>query len=635
MTISNNYWYNTPDRTAELITSAVRNCADQHSSRRADDALFQLMYGQRDIFGSGETTLRYDPDKLSYNICRAVVNTAQAHIAANKSRPVFLTNDADWTLARKAQKCELAVNAVFYANNYYKLRSLAFVDAAVSSVGALKVFGDNGAVKIERVFPGELLVDIREGYYGDPPNLYQCKLIDKNVLKSHYPTASWAIDSTTTGDMGLFQWLGYESTDNQALVMEAWHLPDSKGKGGKHVIAVRNGVLFEEDWNRPEFPFGFYRWETRQAGWYGMGIVEELRYYQRSLNFLDIRIKDMIHANSRSTLVVPHGAKANIEHISNNPRDILRIATAGEKPYVWVSNAVPPELWQERKDIINSAFLQIGVNRMQMAGEKPPGIQAAVALRELNDQGSKRFRLKIQDIEQLDIDVAKLVINELKFMAEKDELTPIKSRVKKRHGTYFEDVDWTKVALEEDDYHLEVQSASSLPQSTAGRIQTVQDWYEAGFIDQKAAKALLDFPDLDAYSSLDLASHEIILDNIESIIEDGVYVFPEPTDDLELSIQLATQSYNKYRLRKAPTDRLELLLQYIDDVKHWQEEALKGANEMQQIAAGVPSAVSGIRAQLPGGGTNYEAARLLETGTAIQQGQQPTGGPTPAPQPQR
>jgi hypothetical protein len=535
---------------------------------------------------------------------------------------------------RKAQKCEQAVNAVFYDQHYHRLSQQVFVDAAVCSLGAIKVYNRDGKVVLERVFPGELLVDVREGYYGKPPNLYQVKLVDKSALKDHYPKASYEIDSSNSGDMGLFEWLGYESTADQVLVMEGWHLPDATGKGGRHLIAVRNGVLFEEKWTRDHFPFAEYRWERRQAGWYGMGIVEELRIHQRSLNYIDTRIREMMHINSRSTLVVSTKAKPNLDHLANDPRMVLQISGMQEKPYLWTANAVPSEWWQERENIIKSAFLQIGVNRMQMAGEKPPGIQAAVALRELNDQGSQRFRIKIQDHEQLSIDTAKLIICEFKDMAEKGELKSIKAKFKKRQTTLLEDIDWKEVALDDDEYRLEVQSASSLPDSTPGRIQTVQDWYQAGFITQQEAKALLDFPDLDAYKSLDLASYEIILDSIESIIEDGEYVFPEPTDDLELAIKLATQSYNKYRLRKAPGESLELLLQYIDDVKHWQEQAMQGANEMQQLAAGMTPAISGIRQQLPGGGSTYEAARMLEAGSAIQQGQQPTGGPTPPPQQQ-
>jgi hypothetical protein len=526
-------------------------------------------------------------------------------------------------------KNEQAVRAIFYDQNYYKLSGQAFIDAAVSSIGGIKVFFRDGKVRLERVYPGEILVDQRETYHQHSKhNIYQVKLIVKDRLKEMFPGHESAIDKAQTGEMGLFTWLGY-STDldnQQILVIEAYHPADEDGKGGKHTISIRNQVLFSEDWTRETAPFAFYRWETRQAGFFGMGIVEELRPAQRTINRFDQRINHMMQF-SQSKLVVSSQARINPEHINNDTSTVLQVAAMSERPVVWNPNMVPPEWWQERERIKEDAFRQIGVNRMQMSGEKPPGIQAAVALRELNDQGSRRFRIKVQDFEQFAIDTARLIVQELNDAAERGDLKPITVRSKKRNLTLIEDVDWKDVALEEGSYEMQVQSASSLPDSTPGRIQTVQDWYSAGFINQQEAKQLLEFPDLEAFQSLDLAPYHVQLDNLETIIEDGEYVFPEPTDDLELALKLAALSYNKYRLRKAPVDRLELLLQYIDDVKYWQDVAMQGAAGPQRMAAEVAPAIAGLQETMPGGPGAYEAAAMLRAGAGVAG---PGAGPPPA-----
>jgi len=596
------------------------SCANQHVARRRDDALFLKMYGQRDIYGAGETSAEYDPDKLSFNLSRAVVSTAQAHIGSIRTKPRFQTSDANWSLSRRARVCEDAVKAIFYQQKYYDLATMVFQDAAVCSLGGIKIYPRDGEVQLERVYPGEILVDIRESYYGHPKNLYQVKLVDKYVLSDMFPAKEFDINrSVGSGrEANLFGWLGYEMGIDQVLVVEGWHLPDGKGKGGRHVLSVRHAVLHDERWAHKTFPFAFYRWEERAVGFYGMGIVEELRAYQRSLNYLDKRIRDMIHFNSISKLVVPGAGKVNIEQLSNDPAEIIKIASVGERPFSWVANAVPPELFAERQRIIDQAFLQTGMNRMLMAGEKPAGITAAVALRELNDQGSKRFMIKVQQYEQLAVDTAKLIVTVLS-LGESGVAKPIWISRKKRSATVYETVNWKDVALEPDEYRLEVQPASALPDSTAGRNQTVQDWLSAGLINVQEAKQLLEFPDLDAFQSLDLAPYHVILDAIESIVEDGEYVFPEPTDDLDLALKLATLSYSKFRLRKAPSDRLELLLQYVDDVKHWQEQAMMGANEMQQMAAGMAPAISGLQQQLPGGGNASQMAGLLTAGSTMRQ----------------
>ena len=624
------HWYDDTPQAAEFLQQTIAKCSNDHRSRRRNDALFCRMYGLDDMYGAGVSELQnLDPDKLRFNLVRAVTKTAQAHIGTIRPKPKFQTNDGDWSLSRKAKKCEDAVRSIFYDQKYHKLSSQVFIDACVNSLGAIKVYAKDGKVHLERVFPGEILVDLREAYHGQPKNLYQCKLVDKDLLIEQYPSKKFLIESNGSGDLDLFSWIKYDISVNQVLVVEAWHLPDSNGKGGRHTIAIRNAVLFSEEWTRDSFPFAFYRWETRQAGFYGMGIVEELRTAQQNLNAIDIRINRMMRFASVSKIVIPRTGKINTEELDNDSERVVTWSGQGPQPTVWRADAVPNEWWQERQRIIEFAFQQIGVNRMQMSGEKPPGIQAAIALRELNDVGSKRFRQNIYEFEQLSIDTAVQIIACLKDMAEKGTAKPIKAKVKKRTTTLFEDIDWAEVALDPDEYRLEVQSASSLPDSTPGRTQTVQDWYSAGFINQLEAKQLLQFTDIEGFQNLDLAPYHVVLDNIESIIEDGIYRFPEPTDDLDLSIKLAGLSYSKFRLRNAPVDRLELLLQYIDDVKYLQEQALAGASHAQQLAAGITPAVTGMRQQLPGGGTSYEAAKLLESAGAMGQGGG-GGGPMPA-----
>jgi hypothetical protein len=109
-------------------------------------------------------------------------------------------------------------------------------------------------------------------------------------------------------------------------------------------------------------------------------------------------------------------------------------------------------------------------------------------------------------------------------------------------------------------------------------------------------KALLDIPDIERFRSLDLAAYRTVLDAVERMIEDGEEVLPEPTDDLNLSQKLCTQSYTHFKLRKAPEDRLELLRNYLTDVESLIAQAAQAAAAAQAapsqqgaMGAGAPS----------------------------------------------
>lgn len=604
-------WYRAESYdVASTLSSTVSHIGEQLSSRRRDDELFMKMFGSYDISGMGESLPQYAPQKsLRFNLVKSATLTAQAHIGASKPFPAFVTSDADWELVKKARACEQAIKGVFHYTDFYQTASDVFLDATVASLGAVKVYLKAGRIHIDRVFPGELLVDVQEGLYGKPQNLYQVKLVDTDALAERFPKLASSIPFASTGDNGLFSWIDWSQKENLILVIEGWHLPSWDAKkdkyvGGRHVIATQNTVLVEEEWKRDTFPFAFYRWGRRLFGFYGYGIVEQLREQQRTINRLDSRINSIIHNLSVGHMVVwdNPNARVNTEHLTNSPLDIIKIKGTGQPPTIMSQNAVPTELWQMRQETIQDGYNEIGINEMQSRGERPKGVDSAVALREVQDAGSRRFRPKTQAFEGFVLETARLVIRELHDASERGDKLTIQAKKKRGTITLLEQINWKEVALKDEEYRLELVPRSSLPDSSAGRKQTVEDWYRAGFIDAKEARYLLEFPDLDRFNSLDLSAHEIILDSIEVMIEDGEYVFPEPTDDLELLIKLTTQSYNKFRLRKLPDDRLELLRRYIDDAKALIERAqTEMAPQGEPVAAPPGMGMQGAPTAVPPG----------------------------------
>jgi Bacteriophage head to tail connecting protein len=593
-------WWTLPKEDAHgALFQTVRRIATQNAGRRTDDTIFMRMYGARDVIGRGEEggtdprrhlrTRANGLETLKTNLVRSVVNTAAAHIASKRPAARFQTDDADWALVNKAQACEQAVKGIFYQNDVYGLGEEGFKDASIASLGALYVYSGNGRVKIERVMPTEILVDVRDGYYGHPRTLYRVKLVDRLIVKEAFGLKDLPEATTDRQLIKLFDWLPWDSQLDQVVVVAGWRLgnDDDEAPAGKHIVACQGKTLDLRDWNRQRFPFSFFRWEKRQAGFHGCGIVEELRGHQRSLNYLDARIADAMHIASRTNLVtfqLAGGKKSvNVHHIDNNPSTIIDVKGGGQAPQQLVVNAVPTEWFQRRREIMEDGYAQIGVSQLQATGQVPMGIKSGVAIREVQDAGSKRWQCKSQAYEQwLGVDTAKLVIDELREMAERGEVKPIP--VKRRRGSLakVEMIDWSKVALEDHEYTLEVSPASSLPDTTAGRKQTVEDWAQAGKITGPQALALSQSPDLERYLGLALASYEVILDTIDRIVEKGEYYPPEPTDDLELAVSLVTESYNKFRLRRLPPDRLDLLLEYLDDLRAMGEAAQAQAQPQAQ-----------------------------------------------------
>jgi hypothetical protein len=584
---------------------------------RTDERHFSAMYGMRDLPNGASVAFRKPNglESFKFNLCRSVVTTAAAHIASKRPKPKFQTDDADWSLVRKAQGCEQAVKGIFTANSAYELGRDVFVDGAVGNIGALHVYGEHGRVKYERVFPGELIVDDRDGYYGSPRVIFRAKLVERAVLEELYAEQlkkQGRKDGKVRGkseDLFLRHFDRYTPADtsnvDQVLVIEGWRLGTTKDKDGKwtgrHVIFTDAETLLDEEYTRERFPIVVFRYAKRQTGFWGAGLVEQLRGHQAALNYVHKKLADIMHNVSRSKLVTQVGAKGQkvkVAHLDNDPTTITEVPYGVNPPQVQAQNAVPTELFNWRREIIEDAYAEIGVSQMHATGQVPKGVDSGAAMREAEDIGSRRFAPVAQTYEQFFVDLARVTIDELRDMDERGELEPVSVTMRKGSRARVELIKWRDVALEDHAFTLDVTPASSLPDSTAGRTATVIDWMNAGLCTPQEAKALLDHPDLERFKSLDLAAYEVVLDTIESIIEDGKYYPPEPTDDLELALKLATQSYSKFRLRSVPQPSLDLLLQYLEDVQALLDQAKAAAPQaMPAMPGAVPPMPS---APMPG-----------------------------------
>ena len=114
---------------------------------------------------------------------------------------------------------------------------------------------------------------------------------------------------------------------------------------------------------------------------------------------------------------------------------------------------------------------------------------------------------------------------------------------------------------------MQVFPISSLPQDPAGRLQTVQEYAQAGSIDARTAKKLLNFPDLEAQESLGSSVEERIEAMLDGIVERGEYDPPDPFLDLVLAGQMSLEVYNAGARDGLEDDKLEQIRTWMAQVK--------------------------------------------------------------------
>ncbi len=564
----NKYWWKekSDEALAQSIASVIKAMADFDGRRQSQYQISTRLYGNSDIMGinglsyakasTNQNTLR---DRISYNVIQSAIDTVTAKIAKNRPKPLFLTSGGDWEIQRKAQKLTKFVDGIFYENHIREMGPEAFRDACVFGDGFVHVFPEHGRVKYERVIPSELYVDWVDGFYGHPRQIHRVKNVDRQVLMDAFPNKKSAIRDAN-GAMTTLSG-AYQRVTDQVTVAESYRLPSSpESEDGMHVISIEGHVLFKEVWKEMKFPYARMPWSKRLMGYWSQGGAEQIQNIQLEINKLLWVIQRSMHLAGTFKIFVENSSKIVKEHLSNDIGSI--IAYTGQQPTYLVPPIVPPEVYSHLLTLKNAAYEQFGISQLSAASQKPAGLNSGKALREYNDIESERFMTIGQAYENFHLELADLTVMVAKGLYEEDKKFAVRVPGKK----FIETIPWAKVDMEGDEYIMKVFPVSSLPSDPEGRLQTVQEYVQAGYYSPRTAKKLLDFPDTEAVDDLQSAEEDYLHKILEKIVEDDEYTPPDAFDDLALAKELSLEYIAQGKRDSLPEERLEKLRMFNEQV---------------------------------------------------------------------
>ena len=160
---------------------------------------------------------------------------------------------------------------------------------------------------------------------------------------------------------------------------------------------------------------------------------------------------------------------------------------------------------------------------------------------------------------------------------------------------------------------MQIYPTALLSSTPAAKLQTVQEMAQAGILNPTEARALLDYPDLEAVNQLATAFIDDVDLLIEQMIEKGQYNPPETFSNLEFAIQRVQSAYLRAKIDGVPEERLELLRRYMDDAIR-----VIQTQQMAQQAAQPEGAPAPATGAAPAPGAAPEQAALAEALAGIQ-----------------
>lgn len=584
-------WYEEEgDECAKKVMALAEQLDSDQQSRKNKALQATRYYAGVELKGLEATAyVKADPnDELFYPLHNSGVETVVAQIGGRqKPKPQIQTSGADWQTKRRAKKNDKLLDGVIqqphgcYQNAWECLEDALLRDSLITGSGAVHVRPDyrEERVRYERVPDYELLVDPAEAADGEPKNLFWHSKADVDKLIAEFVDDEEDAEEAEKNlrailaarDVSEYT-QGGRRVVKQVRVVQAWHLPISKEGKGRHVIAIQDRLLVSTEWNRPRFPFVRYVW-SRHRGclWWGQGIVELGESIVREVNEGAIRMQEKVKVSANKRTYYRPGS-LNVEDMQANDAEVLIPVQEGhEYPQ---ETLVPPFTEAERafqQDNVRSYYDFLGIPQSQATGRKEPGVNAAVAMRTLNDIGTLRQAPKAKRYEYAYVELAYCTFDALDDLAEANN----GKVVVKRQGTRsLEEYEWSKVKLPDNSIEVSIAPASSLPNDPAGRLSMIQELYGSGVISAATFRNLLGWPDLESEMSSESSEYEYLeqlgeryLDATEEEWGDGDYESPEGfiVDKNRAIIQFAAK-YWSAKLDHAPEFNLQLVRRYIQEL---------------------------------------------------------------------
>jgi len=526
-------------------------------------------------------------DRPTFNMIQVAIDTLVSRICQSKPAPKFLTDGADYKERHLAQELNQFVLGEFYQTRAYTKAKKMFRDGLAMGGSSLKVYeGDEDKVAVDRVLQTDLFVDENDSLNGEPQQLIQLKLVDRDKLISGNPKHKSIIANAPQSYPDNAPETG-RTTADQVMVVEGWRLPsgdkDSPGYiPGRHTIATVNGVIFDEEWHKSKFPFVFFNYSDPFLGFWGQGIATQLFGTQMALNRILYTIARAITLVGVPRVFIEQSSKVVKAH--NNNEVGVMVTYSGTKPSYEVAPCNAPELYAERDKLIGYGLKQVGISDMQATGQKPQGLDSGEAIRSFDDVNSDRFAETSEKYEQIFIDLAYLITDTAMDIAKRTG--KYQTVYPNKDGT--KEIDLPDMKLLKDPFVIQCFNESSLPRTPAGRMATVTEQVQAGMLTIKEGRRLLRFPDLEQDEKLANASEERIFKILDQIVEKGEYTMPDIYMDLDLATTLVVQYYNLYAAAKLEDEKKDLLETFFRQVQALKQAAIPPPMPAQPVPQANP-----------------------------------------------
>jgi hypothetical protein len=430
-----------------------------------------------------------------------------------------------------------------------------------SAFAKVSVISANGKkdVSLQRVLDEEILLTPEEaGAFTPPRSMIQRAFANREDAICTYgydrngkelPDVKRAIERAPGVKAGFYD-AGLDYAHVVPLI-EGWRLPFPNGAPGRHVLAIGNVALVDEDWKRPRFPFAKLNYLDVGSSWTGQSLAEITMPIQREIDRLTMVIAECQRRNAWPRWSYTVSSKI-MPDMFEGPGCIP--TADGSFPQLLKQDAVAPELYRQLDTMIQRAMQRNGISGNSASGERNAGLSSGIAIMADIQIDDARHVSTMQRQEDFVMDIGELVI---------DACEEAKLPVELPGGRK---MPWDEVEKARKICRARAFPMSRLPTLPAARAQQVQNWYDDGTIDRQQKAKLENMPDKQGFIDAYTASDDWIEHTLDKIVKSGKYHPPLPYADQKRMLSMAQARWMQEAIGGTPDDRLQLISLFIMQV---------------------------------------------------------------------
>ena len=401
----------------------------------------------------------------------------------------------------------------------------AFLDAFVSSVGAVQVNFTDNTLSVEPIFFDNLIIDNRECVNRTPPRTIRKRMVLPRVAVE----AMYDI----THSSGICKYADKRDVAPDYTVMvEAFRKPDKKGKGGIWILVCDGKILAERVWKEQWLPIVFLHWNDPGSGFFSRSGVEQCIPYQVAQNDLNEAIKNTQDICSRPRILAHANSNIDVNQWDNEFGRILGYSGTEPKPFIWPTAL--NDLYSERERNRSKCLSDFGLSEMSTGADLPQQVRldSSAGVREFRNMEDARHLRLWTRYEKFRLEIAHRFIDMLGKEASKN----FKVTYMGNAAAPAEDISWKDVEnIQEGQFSWTLDAVPLSSQSPAARRETLAAWQAQGKIKPDDDISMVGNPDLERIDRMETATVRGI-DRVLQLMTDGEYESPAQYSNFKYGI---------------------------------------------------------------------------------------------------